>query len=264
MRIVLLAAACLCMADVAALPASHSPFFPWDNYTVNLASCVSELRTVEQEHPPQGEVSFLAEGGLRLILHHTEQAYFEQTGYTVRLTHKGESILPLVHTGILAHMAYSLPQSAICSDLNGDGMIDFVTEHWRHGNGLGAELYDRLVVLSSTRGYRLWVVPVMTPSAADFVKFGSDQRVAMITTRWINTSALVPRPAQERSYYVYDVWSFADGEIVLTNEMEARFPKWVRMTLGENHKPARSLSEADKQKLLAGDSSVPREVTFRP
>ena len=90
-------------------------------------------------------------------------------------------------------MASLLPEKAICTDLNGDGQIDFITDQWLHGNGLGAASYERLVILSSpSGGYRLWVLQTMYPSQADYVTFGSTEPIVFVTTSFANSGGAIP------------------------------------------------------------------------
>jgi hypothetical protein len=77
------------------------------------------------------------------------------------------------------------------------------------------------------------------------VTFRPIENLAMVTTSFANSGGAIPH-----SYYVYDLWSFRDGELVPANNVDPRFPKWVWMTLTENHKPANSLSQEEKQKIL--------------
>ncbi len=224
--------------SVWALPGSHSPFFPEEDYTLSLGSC-STSRDVTNNHPPEGVVSFWR-GRQKLNLtmvdgHYVAEVYSE-----------AKPISEAVHIPVRVTMPFDVLEEAICADLNQDGRVDWVITLWLHGNGFGANYYQRLIVLSAGEQYRFWVVPTMWPGAEDFVTFGQLARVVMVTTSWVNTGNAT---VSGHSYYVYDLWTFRDGSIVSANEVDTRFPKWVWMTSRENHKPARSLSETLQRKL---------------
>jgi hypothetical protein len=197
-------------------------------------------------HPASGSVMFAAKDGatLTLTMSTVPEPYTEQ--YFAQVTQGPREVTPRVQVPLVSTVLFLLPTEAICEDLNGDGITDFVTDHSRHGNGLGASSYDRLVVLSSSSGgYRFWIMNNMNPSPEDFVGFGEIEPIVMITTTFANSEGAVPH-----SYYVYDLWSFRDGEVVSANDLDTRFPKWVWMTVAENHMPASSLSLEDKQRML--------------
>ncbi len=150
--------------NVWALPGSHSPFFPEEDYTLSLGSC-STSRDVTINHPPEGVVSFWL-GRLKLTLtmvdgHYVAEVYSE-----------AKPISEAVHIPVRVTMPFDVLEEAICADLNQDGRLDWVITLWLHGNSFGAEYYQRLIVLSSGDQYRFWVVPTMSPSAEDFVTFG--------------------------------------------------------------------------------------------
>lgn len=231
---------------VTGLPRSHSPFFPEENYIQPLNICNPVARTLENVHPALGSVSFTAPDGQTLILTMSSlrEPYTER--YYAQVTQGERVIAPTVQVPLVSTVVSLLPTEAICQDLNGDGITDFLTDHSRHGNGLGARFYDRLVILSSSAGgYRFWILQTMDPSPEDYVTFGALEKLAMVTTSFANSGGAIPH-----SYYVYDLWSFRDGELVSVNNVDPRFPKWVWMTLTENHKPANSLSQEEKQKIL--------------
>lgn len=246
------------IANIASgLPSTHSPFFPEEDYTLPLNTCDAVNAVAENMHPASGSVSFTAADGatLTLAMSTALDPYTEQ--YFAQVTQGPKELTPKVRVPLVSTALFLFPDEAICEDLNGDGITDFITDHSKHGNGLGASFFDRLVVLSSSSGsYRFWIVDNMTPSPEDFVSFGKIEPIVMVTTAFANSKGAVPH-----SYYVYDLWSFRDGEVISANDIDARFPKWVWMTVGENHMPASSLSIEDKQSML--ERRVAREVPTR-
>ena len=228
------------------LPSTHSPFFPEEDYVLPLNRCEPVMRELENMHPAKGSVSFTAPDGrtLKLTMDALTDPYSET--YYAEITHGGDVIASAVQMPLVSTVVGLLPTQAICQDLNGDGVTDFITDHSKHGNGLGASFFDRLVILSSSAGgYRHWILQTMDPSAADYVTFGQLEPAVMVTTSYARSEEATPH-----SYYVYDLWGFRDGEIVLANNIDPRFPKWVWMTFAENHKPATSLSEESRRRML--------------
>ena len=245
-------------ANIASgLPSTHSPFFPEEDYTLPMNTCDLVERVSENMHPASGSVTFTATNGptLTLTMSTVLEPYTEQ--YFAQVTQGPREVTPRVQVPLVSTVLFLLPTEAICEDLNGDGITDFVTDHSKHGNGLGASFYDRLVVLSSSSGgYRFWIMNNMNPSPEDFVGFGEIEPIVMVTTTFANSEGAVPH-----SYYVYDLWSFRDGEVVSANDLDTRFPKWVWMTLAENHMPASSLSLEEKQRML--DERTATEISIR-
>ncbi len=245
-------------ANIASgLPSTHSPFFPGEDYTLPMNICDPVQRVSANMHPASGSVTFTATNGptLTLTMSTVLEPYTEL--YFAQVTRGPTEVTPRVQVPLVSTVLFLLPTEAICEDLNGDGITDFVTDHSKHGNGLGASFYDRLVVLSSSSGgYRFWIMNNMNPSPQDFVGFGEIEPIVMVTTTFANSEGAVPH-----SYYVYDLWTFRDGEVVSANDLDTRFPKWVWMTVAENHMPASSLSLEEKQRML--DRRAATEIPTR-
>jgi hypothetical protein len=236
------------------LPESHSPFFPGQDHTSPMKICKPLERKLENLHPALGSVTFSAPDGRRLKLDMATLAEPYSENYFATITDDGQEITSRVDLPLIATVVSLLPTEAICQDLNGDGISDFITTHSLHGNGLGARFHDRLVVLSSgDTAYRFWIVRTMDPSPLDFQLLGESESLVMLTTSFANSGG-----ARPHSYYVYDLWTFLNDQLVAANSIDHRFPKWVWMTLSENHKPATSLSSTDKQQMLAPRSA--REI----
>ena len=249
---------CIVTANIASgLPSTHSPFFPGEGYTLPMNTCDPVQRVSENLHPASGSVTFTATNGptLTLTMSTVLEPYTEQ--YFAQVTQGPREVTPRVQVPLVSTVLFLLPNEAICEDLNGDGITDFVTDHSKHGNGLGASFYDRLVILSSSAGgYRFWILQNMDPSSEDYVTFGELEPILMVTTSFANSREDIPH-----SYYVYDLWRFRDGEVVSANGIDTRFPKWVWMTVAENHMPASSLSLEEKQRML--DRRAATEIPTR-
>jgi hypothetical protein len=129
---------------------------------------------------------------------------------------------------------HSRPQDAFCADLNEDGRLDFALVLESRGNGLGALFNELVVTLSSGSNYRVWVVPTVTAGPEDFVELQGHN--AIVKTGFRNNEA--PRDSKRRSYWVFNLLAIQRDELVLANELDARFPKWVRYLARPNHEAA--------------------------
>jgi len=220
----------------------YGPFGQDEDYVVALDACEGSL-DVRQAHPPLGTVDFSRPG---------DEARLRIT--MVGISHYEAQVFSLTaprSASVMVRVQATMPNDvglddAICDDLNRDGATDFVVALWGHGNGLGASFYDRLIALSSGDSYRFWVIPTMGPAAEDFVTFGKLEPIVMVTREFVQQRDW---PEEPRSYFVYDLWAFHDGELVSANLIDSRFPKWVRYTSKPNSQPATSLTDLDKRKL---------------
>jgi hypothetical protein len=138
-------------------------------------------------------------------------------------------------------------ENAWCGDLNGDRVLDFILPVWSGGNGIGAEFATLVVVLSSRVTYRTWTVPTVDPDPEDLLALPSRRECVIV-----KSSLRDPRHEDQlHSYWIYNLLSIRKDELVVANGLDWRFPKWVWFTTGPNHKPAASLSRADKQRIWA-------------
>jgi hypothetical protein len=88
--------------------------------------------------------------------------------------------------------------------------------------------------LSSGSTYRVWVVPTATAGREDFVALNGQN--AIVKTSFRNNQTR--RDSQRRSYWVFNLLAIQRNELVLANELDARFPKWVRYFARPNHTAA--------------------------
>jgi len=150
------------------------------------------------------------------------------------------------------------PYSVLCDDLNADGRTDFGVTLWFGGRGTAALYHERVVFLSSAEaGYRIWRVPTMAPSSADWIEPEPGER------RLISSLVVDITPAIEilfgRSYFAYWVHNLiaVDGDrMVVANQLDPRFPLWIGWSVGPSHRPSRRLSAADRKTLLAAHGFV--------
>jgi len=66
-----------------------------------------------------------------------------------------------------------------------------------------------------------------------------------------------PTEATRHSYWVYNLLRVSGDRLVLANDRDPQFPKWIWYTWGPNHKPVASLSNSEKHRLW---NLEPREV----
>jgi len=57
-----------------------------------------------------------------------------------------------------------------------------------------------------------------------------------------------PAESKRHSYWVYNLLAVRNDELVVANDLEVRFPKWIWYTARPNHKPA-ALSAAEKNRI---------------
>jgi hypothetical protein len=227
----------------------YGPFEAGENHVVSLNRCTTAV-DVRQVHPPLGTVDFSRAGvDVKLRLQMVGIDYYEAQVLS-SVAPVGEVVKVVVPATTPTDIGVD---TAICDDFNNDGTMDFVVALWRHGNGLGASFYDRLIALSSGKMYRYWVIPTMDPSAEDFVALGTDQRIRMVTRQFVEKR---DGDEQRASYFVFDLWAFDHGEVVTSNSIDRRFPKWVRYTLDPNRASSTSLTERDKERLRVAPQAV--------
>lgn len=58
-----------------------------------------------------------------------------------------------------------------------------------------------------------------------------------------------PDPDRRHSYWVYHLLAIHGDELIVDDDVDPRFPKWVWYTSGPNHKPSRRLTATDKARI---------------
>jgi len=139
------------------------------------------------------------------------------------------------------------PDTSWCADFNGDRQLDFALPLRSTGNGLGASFSQLIVALSSASTYRIWVVPTAEPGTEDFLLVGDPRRRVIVKTGFAMSDQ--PNPDRRHSYWVYHLLVVRGDELMVANDIDPRFPKWVWYAGTSNHKPARSLTRADKARI---------------
>ncbi len=122
-------------ANIASgLPSTHSPFFPEESYTLPMNTCDPVQRVSENMHPASGSVTFTAPDGatLTLTMSTVPEPYTER--YFAQVTQGQREVTSRVQVPLVSTVLHLLPTEAICQDVNGDGITDFITDLSKHGN----------------------------------------------------------------------------------------------------------------------------------
>lgn len=239
------AACALTASSVKAYPADYGPFGPGQSpphFSLQTCPLLSEegpAVVMGQEVRIYGNASA---AGPRLRTRSID--YF--SGIEVEVQ-DAEQRSPAGPSQVSDFPAHSRPDSAWCADLNGDRALDFVLPLWGHGNGLSALFYELIVVLSSRSGYRIWVVPTAEPGREDFLVLRPEAGCVIVKTSYRNNEER--SESRRHSYWIYNLIAVRNDELIVANQLDRRFPKWVWYTARPNHKPAASLSLADKGRI---------------
>lgn len=236
------------------------PFFPGQKpprFQLSEWGAISEKGPVVRGFMKVRVYTSPAGQGLRVRAILPEQ---DQSGVEIEVTDAAGSPIagPAVAT---SPWLQSRPPSIYCGDLNGDGRADFAVPVGSGGNGLGAMAAELVVMLSSGPTYRIWVIPTMAPGPEDFLRLGEGRSCTIIKTSYANSGAHSDSP-RRHSYWVYNLVAVRGDELVLANDLDPRFPKWIWWAGSSNHKPVRSLSGEEKQRIWNREAEpFFREVT---
>jgi hypothetical protein len=133
------------------------------------------------------------------------------------------------------------------ADLNHDGRQDFIIFDWSMGCGLAAGDCDVTFVLSKKDTYNITTIFTMFPDMHDFVDIKGNG-----TCQFIHTSFLYgdkAKDGKEHNYWVYNLLDITGSRVVLNNNLDNRFPKWVWYSFKPNHSETNLLTKEQKQKL---------------
>ena len=142
---------------------------------------------------------------------------------------------------------------AYAADLNSDGFSDYILFTYSGGCGLAAEITWVMFLLSSSTGYRSTSVLSYAAEPSDLIAI--NDRACLVHTSFVY--APVGKDSRQHNYWVYNILSFSDTELVLANDLDRRFPKWVWYSFAENHRDTDQLTSAQRQlslkQILASD-----------
>ena len=132
---------------------------------------------------------------------------------------------------------------AYTADLNSDNSPDYVILTYSGGCGLAAEKTWITFLLSSRTGYRSTSVVCYDAETADFVAIKG--WAYLVHTSFVYGP--VSKDGRQHNYWVYNLLSFSGTELVLANDRDRRFPKWVWYSFSENHRDTDQLTLAQRQ-----------------
>jgi hypothetical protein len=132
-------------------------------------------------------------------------------------------------------------------DFNGDGKKDFVATVWLGGCGLATGYHDQIFVLSRETGYVARRLVALFPSAADFVDVNQDGVLDLVHTTFVYGKEKSP-DGKLHNYWVYNLLTVEGDRLVLANELDDRFRKWVYYSFKDNHKETEMLTQAQKDR----------------
>jgi len=136
------------------------------------------------------------------------------------------------------------------ADLNADKREDFAAVAGSSGCGLAAGRYRLVFILSDSAGYRITTVESMCVRAEDFIDLG-DGRARFVQTSFVSGTDEVARDGKRHNYWVHSLLAFELARVVVDNEADARFPKWIWYTNEPNHKATSLLTGEQKRRLWA-------------
>ncbi|MBP7935738.1 MAG: hypothetical protein KA354_13910 [Phycisphaerae bacterium] len=139
--------------------------------------------------------------------------------------------------------------AAYRGDLNQDGKPDYVLHFPSGGCGLGAEYYDRVLLLSTTTHHAVLTEPTVTPGPEDFVRTSPGRGCQIVHTTFVYGEA--GKDGKSHNYWVYHLLQI-DGDKITLLDQDRKFPKWVLYASRPNHKDTQQLTEEQKKRLLRG------------
>lgn len=136
---------------------------------------------------------------------------------------------------------------AYYGDLNHDGRQDFIIFDWSMGCGLAAGNCDVTFVLSKKDTYNITTIFTMFPDAHDFVDIKGNGTCQFIHTSFIY--GYKGKDGKEHNYWVYNLLDITGSHVVLNNDLDKSFPKWVWYSFKPNHSETTLLTKEQKQRL---------------
>ncbi len=129
-----------------------------------------------------------------------------------------------------------------------DGHQDIVIATANPGNGLAACLCFARFFLHTNGTYRTSDAISYNLDDNDFVDLNNDGRLEWIQTEFIY--GVAGRDGKAHNYWVMNLIHFRDGQPVLANAIDDRFPSWIWFTYKPNRKNTTQLSDRQKKELF--------------
>lgn len=155
----------------------------------------------------------------------------------------GDTILPACRVTTYKCCA----SAAYRGDLNQDGKPDYVLHFPSGGCGLGAEYYDRVLLLSIATSYVVLTEPTVSPGPEDFVRLPPGRGCQIVHTTFVYGEE--GKDKRTHNYWAYHLLQI-DGDKITLSTADPRLPRWVLYTTRSNHKDTNQLTEEQKKRLL--------------
>ena len=131
---------------------------------------------------------------------------------------------------------------AYAADLNFDGFPDYAIVTYSGGCGLAAEMTWVTFLLSSPTGYSSTSMVCYDWEPTDFIAI--KDRAYLVHTSFVDGD--VGKDGRQHNYWVYNLLGFSGTELVLANDLDRRFPKWIWYSFAENHRDTDQLTAAQR------------------
>jgi hypothetical protein len=128
------------------------------------------------------------------------------------------------------------------SDLNNDGVSDYICIFGGTGCGLASEYCYAMFILSYAGRYEVKTLYTMGFGPEDVVEIGGNGKCIVIHTWFVYGEK--GKDGESHNYWVYNFFQVSEGGLVLSENLPW---KWIMYTNNPNHKDTEQLT--DKQKI---------------
>lgn len=137
---------------------------------------------------------------------------------------------------------------AYAADFNRDGRWDYlVVVENSDACGLAAEIWYLTFLLSCPEGYAVQTLLSYDFEPRDFVDLNRDGQPELLHTMFIFGEA--GKDGRSHNYWVYNLLTFSGTNIVTSNKLDPRFPRWVWYSFKPNHRDTDQLTAAQRRRL---------------
>lgn len=171
-----------------------------------------------------------------------------ENGNQIALINLNQPSKPLFQSGDL-DISLMLASTVRWGYLNEDHAPDYIIEAWTGGNGLAASFCYVLFLLSDGNHYAMQKLMTVTPGPEDFVDLNKDGICEYIHTAFVYGEA--GKDSKIHNYWCYSILQFEQDKLVIKNQIDERFPKWVMYSNNENHEATKQLIDEQKIRLLS-------------
>jgi hypothetical protein len=226
----------LCAADARAVREQYGPFVPGEQpRPFPLIKLTAVPNASDGPAPPRCDE----------FVHRAEKVTALKVDWTadrtagVTLSCNGSKLF----SGPLKGGSPAVGSDAYTADLNSDGFSDYVLFTYSGGCGLAGEITWVTFLLSSSTGYRSTGVLSYAAEPSDFIAI--KDRACLVHTSFVYGPA--GKDGRQHNYWVYNLLSFSGTELVLANDLDSGFPKWVLFSFAPNHRDTDQLTAAQRR-----------------